>query len=98
MDNDKLAKDIHKMKEIEDINKEYDRVEELLNNGQLDKLDEYLQHLNFKYLSETAIYNLTHPIPAQNVQQHAVNCMDFLRRLALEKAANNAIEDEKNRK
>ena len=98
MDNDKLAKDIHKMKEIEDINKEYDRVEELLNNGQLDKLDEYLQQLNFKYLSETATYNLTHPIPAQNVQQNAVNCMDFLRRLALEKAAKNAIEEENSKK
>ena len=94
MDNDKLANDIHKLKEINDIKSEYDRVEELLNNGQLDELEEYLQQLNFKYLSETATYNLTHPIPAQNVQQNAVNCMGFLRELALSKTNKRAIDDE----
>ena len=94
----KLAKDIHKMKEIDDIKSEYDRIEELLNNEPLDKLDEYLQQLNFKYLAETAIYNLSHTITTQDVQQNAVNCMEFLKELAIVKATKNAIEDKNNRK
>lgn len=96
MDNNKHTEDIRKAKEINDIKSEYARVEELLNSGKWDELNDFLQQLNIKYLAETAIYNSSHPIPAQNLQQNAVNCMKFLRELALEKAAKKAIDDENN--
>lgn len=94
MDNNKNAAEVRKAKEMDDIKSEYSRVEKLLNDGKWNELSEYLQHLNAKYFVEIAIFNLSHPTPAQNLQQNAVNCLEFLRELALSKAAKRAIDDE----
>ena len=93
-----IVKKAQELKEIDDIKSEYDEIEKLLKDQKWDDLSIRLRELEEKYRIETAIYNFSHPIPAPDVQQNAVNCMDFLKTLEAAKAAHSAIESEQNRK
>lgn len=88
-----IVKKAQELKEIDDIKSEYDEIEKLLKANKQEELSEYLEEINRKYWVETAIYNLSHPFPAPNVQQNAINCMAFLKTLEAAKVAKSAIED-----
>lgn len=90
MDIDKKAQEL---KEIADIKSEYNKIEQLLMANKQEELSEYLGEIYRKYMVETAIYNFSHPIPAKNVQQNAVNCMSFLKTLEADKVAKSITED-----
>ena len=90
MDLDKKAQEL---KEIADIKSEYNKIEQLLMANKQEELSEYLGEIYRKYMVETAIYNLSHTIPAQSTQQNAINCMNFLKELLITKASKISNED-----
>ncbi len=82
LDNDECKK----IKEIADIKKEYDKTVKLYYEQKWEELNKHLSELKQKYCVETAIYNsLPNSTPPANLQQNAINCMNFLNHLAFEK-------------
>ena len=73
-------------KELVDIRADYDKTVQLLNNRQWDELLSHLEELKRKYRAEKAIYNSTHCVPPQNIQENATNCLSFLNALYDSKA------------
>lgn len=88
-----IIKKAQELKEIDDIKSEYATIEQLLKSNNQKELSEYLEEINKKYWVETAMYNLSHPFLAPNVQQNAINCMEFLKTLEAAKVAKSAIEE-----
>ena len=73
-------------KEIADIISERKKIQQLMNEANWEKLDTYLKKLNYKYGTETFIYNLANPIMPQNTPENAKNCIKFLDALLEAKA------------
>lgn len=76
-----------KLKEIMDLRSEIQKTQELMQNGKEEELLEHLQKLNSKYLAETGVYNLSHPIQPKDTMENAQNCVDFLSVLLASKIA-----------
>ncbi len=55
-----------RLKEISDLESKIQKTEKLLREGRIDELSTHLQKLNIKYLLETGVYNMSHPIPPKD--------------------------------
>lgn len=89
---DYIEEKIKKIKEIADLQSEIQKTKELLSAGKMDELSAHLQELNSKYLLETTVYNMAHPVPPKSTMENAQNCIDFLSMLLAGKVAESGIK------
>ena len=80
---------IYEEKEIHDIFEEYKKTVKLLDSQRWEELQQHIQHVLNKYCVEVAIYNMTAPFPPTSLQENAVNCMTFLKKLLVAKGIRN---------
>lgn len=74
-----------KVYDIVDIKNDLDKTQQLFNGQKWDELREYLGKMQMKYISEIFVYNQANRVPPRNLQENAMNCMDFLSQLAIAK-------------
>ena len=77
-------KSMQEAKEIRDIVDEYKKTEDLLNHHQWDELYKHVLDVQKKHLVEAKIYNAG-KVPPMSIQENALNCMTFLRKLLADK-------------
>ena len=79
-------------KEIMDIVNDYQKTKFLLEAGKWDELENHIQEVIRKHTMEAMAYNAIASVPPQTLQQHAHNCMQFLKILLWEKGFKNLAE------
>ncbi|MBQ6207335.1 MAG: hypothetical protein IJK52_09670 [Oscillospiraceae bacterium] len=79
--------DAQAVKELLDITSDYHKTQSLLNEMKWDELYAHIQDVMKKYPLEVVAYNFMNPQPPQSLQENAINCMKFLRILAIQKGA-----------
>lgn len=81
LDKDKIEK-LNDIKELCDIQDDYQKTHYLLRNQQWEKLRKHITNVIGKYPVEAQIYNFYHPYMPSTTEQNAINCMSFLKGLA----------------
>lgn len=80
------------IKEISDLIDDVEKLREYYHSGQYDKMQQHIQSLMLKYLTETVIWNSSHTAAPQTPEQSYQNAETFLcakaRAMMLEKIAN----------
>lgn len=80
------------IKEISDLIDDVEKLREYYHSGQYDKMQQHIQSLMLKYLTETVVWNSSHTVAPQSPEQQYQNAEAFLYAKAqatmLEKIAN----------
>ena len=66
------------VKEVSDLKDDVKKLREYYHSGQYDKMQQHIQSLMLKYLTETVVWNSSHTIAPQTPEQQYQNAEAFL--------------------